>query len=124
MARVVAGPALAALSAEGPGLARAFESVAADLAALSHAVDAIAARARAGTGGATMAQLRAGRRGRRSEAVAAAYRRHRRMRRLRADGWGLDPSLAPIASFATGGSCILRNPFPYHTATTVEHFVL
>lgn len=48
MARVVAGPALAALSAEGPGLARAFESVAADLAALSHAVDAIAARARAG----------------------------------------------------------------------------
>jgi len=48
MARVAAGPALAALSAKGPGLARAFETVAADLAALRHAVDAIAARARAG----------------------------------------------------------------------------
>ena len=71
-----------------------------------------------------MAQLRAGKRGRRSTSVAAAYRVHQRLRRLRAGGWGLDPSLAAVASFATGDCCILRNPFPYYTATNGEHFVL
>ena len=71
-----------------------------------------------------MAQLRSGHRPRRTAQVAAAYKAHRDVQRRRADSWGLDPSLAAVNSYATGGHVLLDNPFPYDVEPGITHYVL